>query len=105
MFLFNPTVRIVNRNTYTSGKKAAFYCGKANPIAEFISVSEIRMLENAEMDAIRISLSRENSDRIVPGAFAWYVGDSGGSTLMKDATGYSGGTRLWNASHGIDFEK
>ncbi len=106
VFLFSPTVRIINRNTYTSGKKAAFYCGKANPIAEFVSPNEIRMLENAEMDAIRISIARDSDDRQVPGVFAWHVGDSGGSKIMKDGTargtrqGQSGGYRVLKASHG-----
>jgi hypothetical protein len=106
VFLFSPTVRIINRNTYTSGKKAAFYCGKANPIAEFVSPNEIRMLENAEMDAIRISIARDSDDRQVPGVFAWHVGDSGGSKIMKDGTargtrqGQSGGYRVLKATHG-----
>lgn len=42
----------------------------------------------------------DNFDRAVTGKFEWYVGDSGGSRLMKQYEGISGGTRVFQAAHG-----
>ena len=101
MFLFNKTVSIINRGTYTSGKKAASYCGRA--IAEPVLVdgvpsrSQIRMLEKAELETLRPT-SRGYDP--VSGRFEWVVADSGGSRLMQQLEGISGGYRVLQAVHG-----
>jgi hypothetical protein len=102
VFLFDKTVKIVNRDTYTSGKKAASYCGRR--LAEPVDVngtpsrSEIRMLEAAELAALKPHGGRGYDP--VRGNFEWFVGDSGGSNLMKQLEGISGGYRVFQAQHG-----
>lgn len=69
-------------------------------------VLEIRMLEPAELDAVRRRIRNASDDREVVGHFVWYVGDSGGSAIMKTLSargtksGVSGGYRVFKASHG-----
>lgn len=99
MFLFNKTVKIINRGTYTSGKRAASYCGRL--LAEFVSAGEIRMLEAAELALLKQQMKSSYREYDpVTGKFTWLVADSGGSSLMKQYTGISGGTRVLQASHG-----
>jgi hypothetical protein len=100
VFSFDRTVTITNRGTFTSGRKAASYCGRG--LAEFVSSGQIRMLESAELEVIRSGRHIELADRDpVDGKFHWYVGDSGGSRLMKQLTGISGGVRVYKAAHGV----
>lgn len=95
---FAKFVKIVNRGSYTSAKKAYGYCvrGLAAPVAMDGIISEIRMLEAAEL-AMHRSSRREYD--AVSGKFEWFVGDSGGSRLMKEYEGISGGYRVYQAEH------
>lgn len=101
MFLqFAKFVKIVNRDSYTSAKKAFGYCERmlAAPIQETGIITEIRMLETSELAMLR-SHSRSERDP-VSGHFEWRVGDSGGSKLMKAYEGISGGHRVFQAHRG-----
>ena len=100
-------VTIVNRGTYTNQRKALKYIARG--LASVVScsdngqITEIHMLEAAEL-----AMSRSYNKRCHPrteidpvtGAFSWMVADSGGSKLMKQYEGISGGTRVLQASHG-----
>lgn len=97
MFLFDKIVRIINRNSYTNGKRAASYCGRG--LAVPVSRNEIAMLTAAELERVHRLMQRPEYDP-VKGAFEWFVGDSGGSALMRQYEGISGGTRVFKAQRG-----
>lgn len=98
-------VKIVNRGSYTNSEKAMRYVERG--FAAVVSASdtgivrEIRMLEESELAIVRSSLrARQRDIDPVRGSFEWFVGDSGGSKLMKQYEGISGGTRVFQATHG-----
>ena len=87
---FERVIRIINRNTYTSVKKARDYCRRG--LAEAVTAGEIRMLEEAELSMMRSAERDVSGDR-----YSWYVGDSGGSPMMKELHGVSVGIRMHKA--------
>ena len=97
-------VRIVNRSTYTNPRKAMKYVSRG--LASIVSatddghITEIRMLESAELALARSAnrLLVEEYDPVT-GKFHLYVGDSGGSQMMKMYDGISGGYRVWQFAH------
>jgi hypothetical protein len=102
-------VIIVNRGTpespkYTNPKKALAYVARGLAAVEACSdnghLTHIRMLEAAELAATKSALRRYSERDPVTGNFVWMVGDSGGSRLMKQYEGISGGTRVLMAEHG-----
>lgn len=106
-------VKITNRGAaYTSTERALHFVNR-QMAEEFVvcvltrRVLEIRMFETSELAAIRARVRTACEQRAVPGKFTWYVGDSGGSKIMKDGSGYrsrnavSGGYRVLKAEHGI----
>jgi hypothetical protein len=103
VFLFDQIVRIINRpGKYTSGKRAASYCGRE--LAMYVSRSEIRMLEESELMLLRQATlaARVNNSSTADdsGKCNWYVGESGGSQYVRDLSGFANGWRLWNADCG-----
>jgi len=100
VFLFDKIVRISNRGQYTSGKRAASYCGRA--LAIQISRSEIQMLEAAELMLIRQERRHSRSQRTPEDLTQvhWYVGESGGSPFVRDLSGFAAGIRLWQGETG-----
>lgn len=93
-------MKIVNRdNGYTNVNKSKFYLGRK--LAALVSGTldrpiEIRMLDAAELAVVRSEIRRNERDPVT-GSFEWYVGDSGGSQLVKSYTGLSGGMRVFKA--------
>lgn len=98
-------VKIVNRNNgYTNQRKAISYVQRrlAAVVASTDTglILEIRMLETAELAVLRSSnKSRRRAIDQVTGKFEWFVGDSGGSQLMLEYEGISGGSRVYKAVH------
>jgi hypothetical protein len=94
VFTFSArNIAIVNRGTRTSGKKAASYCARG--LAEQLSPDSIRMLEPAEIALLQSEIKYRRG--LQDPKFAWHVGTSGGSKLMHELEGVSGGVRLWKA--------
>jgi hypothetical protein len=96
-------VRIVNRpGKYTNMKRADYYVRRGLARVTYMSLSrriiEIAMLDAAELAVVRSQLTQERREK--EPKYAWYVGESGGSKLMRDYEGIGGGTRLWNADCG-----
>ena len=104
-------VRITNRkdgNAYTTQRKAVKYIARG--LAKCLSatetgiINEIAMLETAELSIARSTIKRMSMKSgvldSVTGKFEWFVGDSGGSSLMKQYEGISGGHRVYQATHG-----
>jgi hypothetical protein len=98
-------VKIANRESYTSHKKAMTYVERG--LAEVTSVTdngrvtEIKMLDAAHI-ALSKTLNRSAVDRTVTGSFGWFNGESGGSSLMKSLEGVSGGIRVKKARHYVN---
>ena len=97
-------VTIVNRGSYTNPRKALKYVSRG--LAAVVActdngqITQIRMLEAAELAMTRSILKQYKVFDPVTGSFTWAVGDSGGSKLMKAYEGISGGHRVLQASHG-----
>lgn len=100
-------VRIVNRKdgeARTNRKRALNFVSRG--MAAVVSctdtgvILEIRMLEEAELAVVRSMLRKYSERDPVTGNFSWFVGDSGGSRLMKRYEGVSGGYRVYQATHG-----
>lgn len=105
-------VKIANRGSYTNHERALHYVMRRLAVVSLACAAtqrilEIRMLEESELAVERQRLRVVAEDLTVAGSFAWHVGDSGGSRIMKDGTargtrpGQSGGYRVLKASHGI----
>lgn len=93
-------VRIENRNSYTSVRKAADYIRRGLATTIDGDPLRINMLDAAALLTLRSAMRADKRDYDpVTGAFAWYVGDSGGSQMMRDYQGVSGGTRVYQANH------
>ena len=96
-------VRIINRGTYTKPRKALKYVSRG--LAAVVDctpagiITEIRMLESAELSMARSIAKRERITDPVTGKFEWSVRDSGAPTLMKRYEGL-GGMRVLQARHG-----
>lgn len=98
-------VKILNRDKYTNPKRAEQFVLRG--LAEVVTttetglITEIRMLEGADLEAAKrvLKMSRPEYDP-VKGKFEWFVGDSGGSQLMLQYEGVSGGMRVYQAVHG-----
>lgn len=104
-------VKIVNRDgKYTNERKAHLYVARG--FAAIVKATEsgrlleIRMLEAAEIALVQSGLksSRRAIDNI-EGVFEPFVGDSGGSQLMKHYEGTTGGHRVWQLDHKIPKEQ
>jgi hypothetical protein len=100
--LSQSNVKILNSDRpYTSQRKASFYVKSGRAIWEDARTRmAIWFLPEGQL------IATMHEDRAVSGSFAWYVGDSGGSSLMKAGTargtkaGVSGGYRVLKAQHG-----
>lgn len=88
------TIRIEG-GTYTSLKSALKYVRRGRAIILNRDGEDILVFTRE----INFFNQPEVGD-CVDGKFTWLVADSGGSSLMKQYTGISGGTRVLQASHG-----
>lgn len=79
-------VKIVNRGTYTSPKRAEGFVlrGFARIVAltDTGRITEIQMLEPAELESIRSRIVRERRDP-VSGSFEWHPRPSAGFMVLQ----------------------
>lgn len=101
-------VRIENRQTYTNLNRANDYIRRG--LARVVESSSngtpqiIHMLDTSELSRLRSEMkqTRANYDS-VDGGFNWFVAYSGGSSMMRQYQGVSGGFRVYQATH-KDYE-
>lgn len=100
-------VQITNRKdgkAYTSQKRALLFVSRGMAAVVTATdtgqITHIRMLEAAELAVTKTLMRSTRVTDPVTGKFEWFVGDSGGSRLMRQYEGVSGGHRVFQATHG-----